>query len=79
MGKSPNGGYKDKMRDDCVFILVKVLKSRRITITALAEERGISPRSVYRWVKSFSLMMPIEVKSGVVTVGDEHFQLNGPN
>lgn len=78
MGKSPNG-YKDRMRDDCVAILVRLIKCRRVSIEDLAQERGLSARSVYRWVRSFSFIMPVEVKGGVAVVGDEHFHLERLN
>jgi hypothetical protein len=79
MGKSLNGGYKDKMRNDCAAILVRLLESRRVSVDDLAEERGLSKRSVYRWARSFSFIMPITVKGGMVIVGDEHFHLQRLN
>jgi AcrR family transcriptional regulator len=79
MAKSPNGGYKDKMRDDCVAILVRLIKSRRIPIDDLAKERGLSARSVYRWVRSFSFILPITVRSGVAIMGDEDISLQKLN
>ncbi len=71
MGISPNGGYKDKMRGDCVAILVTLIKRRRVSIEELAAERGLSARSVYRWMRCFGDVMPIEVRSGIATVGDD--------
>ncbi len=71
MGKSPNGGYQDRMRDDCVAILATILKKRRIAVRDLAEERGLSARSVYRWIRSFGFLFPVTVRGGIVLVDDE--------
>jgi len=71
MAKS--GGHRDKMRDECVRVRETLLKRKRIRMQDLADETGISLRTTYRWVGSFSLVMPIEVRNGMVIVGDDVF------
>ena len=64
-----SGGYRNKMRDECVAMHAILLKRRRIHLRDLAEELGISTDTARRWVGSFSLIMPVQIERGVVVVG----------
>lgn len=59
-------GYKDKMRDDCVRIYATILRRKSVPLTALAEEIGVSTRTIRRWVGSFGLIMPVRIQAGVI-------------
>lgn len=61
----------DRLRDDCIAILVRLVKCRRVPISEIAAERGLSERTIYRWVNSFSFVIPVVVRSGVVIIGDD--------
>lgn len=63
-------GYRDKMRDECVEILVLLLRSRDIEIPDIVRRTGIKERTVRRWLKSYSLLIPIRICRGRVTVMD---------
>jgi predicted DNA-binding transcriptional regulator YafY len=64
-------GHRDKMRDECVRMQEALRAHKRIRMQDLADETGISLRTAYRWVGSFSMVMPIEVRQGMVIIGDD--------
>lgn len=63
-------GYRDKMRDECVEILILLLRARNIDISDIVRRTGIKERTVRRWIKSYSLLIPIQIFRGRVTVMD---------
>ena len=63
-------GYRDKMRDECVMMYGAILHRRNVSLSDLADELGISARTARRWVGSFSLIMPVEIRRGRIIVGD---------
>jgi len=65
-----SGGYRDKMRDECVAILSLLLKSRTIRIPEIVRRTGVKERTVRRWLHSYSLLIPLEIHRGRVTVLD---------
>lgn len=70
VGEEARGKGIDRMRDDCVALLAMILRRRMVSIEELALESGLSERTVYRWINSFSFIMPITVNGGVAYVGD---------
>lgn len=66
-----SGGCRDRMRDECVRMQATLARRRTIRMQDLADEVGISLRTTYRWVGSFSLIMPIRLDKGTVIVGEE--------
>ncbi len=67
------GGHRDKMRDECVRMHTTLIERKSIRIEDLADVTGISLRTTYRWIGSFSLVMPVTLRNGVVFFGDEIF------
>jgi predicted DNA-binding transcriptional regulator YafY len=61
-------GYRNRMRDQCVALHGILLKRREIGLYEAADELGVSPDTVRRWVTSFSLVMPVEIRRGVILV-----------
>jgi predicted DNA-binding transcriptional regulator YafY len=64
------GGYRDKMRDECVRAHSLLLRRKRLTVREMADELGISERTAYRWIGSFSLTLPIRLDRGTILVGE---------
>ncbi len=53
------------MRDDILLrLLFELLDARRVTATALAEKYNLSPRTVYRYIRRLSSILPIEITRG---------------
>jgi predicted DNA-binding transcriptional regulator YafY len=71
MAEKGNGGYRDKMRDECIHMHATLLTRKRIRVRDLADETGISLRTAYRWINSFSMVMPMRIEHGFVIVGEE--------
>jgi predicted DNA-binding transcriptional regulator YafY len=65
-----SGGYRNRMRDECVRMQATLLRRKTIRMQDLADECGISLRTTYRWVDSFSMIMPIRLDKGMVIVGE---------
>jgi hypothetical protein len=63
-------GYRNKMRDECVAMHATILKRHNVALTDLADEVGVSIDTARRWVHSFGLIMPVEIRRGRVIVGD---------
>lgn len=66
-----NEPYRERMRDECVRMHNILRTRRRVGVAALADELGIHPKTVRRWVISFSFIMPVRIINGIVEVGDE--------
>jgi AcrR family transcriptional regulator len=65
--------YKDRMRDNCMAVQATLMTRKRISMQDLADECGMSLSTAYRWVDSYSRIMPITIERGIVTVGIETF------
>ncbi len=63
------GGYRDKMRGECVVMFRTILKRRNIPLIDLGAEMGVSTRTARRWVGCFGVIMPVEIVRGTVIVG----------
>jgi predicted DNA-binding transcriptional regulator YafY len=66
-----SAGYRDKMRDECVQMHNILRTRRRVELRAIVDELGIHPRTVRRWVKSFSFIMPLRIDHGTVVVEED--------
>jgi transposase-like protein len=68
MAEKGNGGRRDKMRDECVRMHASLLEHREISLVDLAQEIGASVHTARRWVKSYGLIKPVEIRRGIVIV-----------
>ena len=69
--RGAKGARIGRMCDDCIAILLKLDAKRRVSIAEIAEERRLSERTIYRWIDSISFKLPVEVRGGIVIVGDD--------
>ena len=66
MRESHKHSYRGKQADICVRIALALIDQKQVKISDLAEELAISYRTAYRWVVSFSLVLPITITRGIV-------------
>ncbi len=53
------------MRDDILLeILFQLFRREKVTATELAEKYSLSPRTVYRYLRRLSPLLPLEITRG---------------
>lgn len=61
-------GHRGRMRDHAVMVYWLLTRNRRISLSRIAEELGTSELTARRWIDSFSCVMPLRLKRGMVFV-----------
>ena len=64
-----NRAYRNRMRDECVKVHATLIARREMQLCDLADEIGASVDTARRWVNSFGLVMPVEIRRGRIFVG----------
>jgi hypothetical protein len=57
---------REALRDDCMRVQRMIEQNRRISLTRMASNLGMSVDTARRWVNCFSGCYPLRIESGIV-------------
>ncbi len=62
--------HRNRMARTCVELFALLAKKRRVSLCTICGTLNLSDDTARRWIKAFGLIMNVQIRRGIVIVGD---------